>query len=507
MKKSVRAVVILLAAVFLLAAAVLAEDAFDGYLIAFRDEVCEREALAYVKETGREESLASFSPKMLWYKTYDESLARELDERDYLRFYEKDYYITIDMPKEAPFASLMSTAGAYDQWSHEVCNASLAWKLGVSGKNVRVAVVDSGVYADHEDLSGNIVLPGGNYYASGQDTSDNVGHGTYVSGIIAAKANGIGVTGLAYDASIVPIKITDTKTFSLGYMALALIESADDFDADVVNMSFGYVADGAGTETQAVHKSIKEAVDLIVNAYGVIMVAASGNAGTEVYNYPASFDNVVSVGSVTYNGNGRYSLSSFSNHNDAVDVVAPGASIVSTNRLGTYWNVGGLSSSGTSFSSPYVAAAAALARSVDPTLDYARFLQLVDKTADKTLVTEGQKRDDKVGYGLINVGGMICELLDEKYDELYVAPLYEEADGRTTVTLLNTTETPLAFTVIGTATAENGRVTAVRTASVSLAKGTTAEVDVSSLVSADHSAIRLYFLDSALRPIRDAVTR
>jgi type VII secretion-associated serine protease mycosin len=224
------------------------------------------------------------------------------------------------------------------------------------GSGVTVAVVDTGVKSSHVDLSGH-VLSGIDYVAPGTSANDENGHGTHVAGIIAAIANNSkGIAGLAPSARILPVRVLDRN--GSGYeddVAKGIIYAAD-HGAKVINMSFG------GT-----HKSsaMQAAVAYAISR-NVLPVAAAGNGGCGLFGspteYPAAYTGVVGAGAV----NSSIQRASFSSCGSWVDVVAPGQSIISTMirnsvGLGCASTADYCTLSGTSFSTPYTSAAAALA--------------------------------------------------------------------------------------------------------------------------------------------------
>jgi subtilisin family serine protease len=162
------------------------------------------------------------------------------------------------------------------------------------------------------------------------------GHGTLVAGIIAA---------IAPDALIMPIRAFDDHGQSDQFTIAKAIYWAVDHGADVINMSFG---------TMEKSKVLKDAIEY-ANKQGVTLVASAGNDNTETEQYPASYDKVIAVAAT----NLWDMKTSFSNYGKAVDVAAPGASIIAPYPNGYYAIV-----SGTSFASPIVAGEAALLRSL-----------------------------------------------------------------------------------------------------------------------------------------------
>ncbi len=258
-----------------------------------------------------------------------------------------------------------------------------AWAVS-QGTGQVVAVVDTGIEVTHPDLADAIWKNPGEICGNGKDdeangfvddcngydfanndgtvfdpTSDNR-HATHIAGIIAARTNNsVGVAGIAPAAKIMSVKVGNTGSFRLSDGARGIAYAAAN-GAAVINCSFGTPA---GTPYDAV-SSMGAAIES-ARAKGVLVVVAAGNDSRNIDSsptYPASFphDNLVSVGSSTNTD----SQSSFSNYGSvSVDLHAPGSDILSTLPGATY---GGMS--GTSMASPMAAGAAALIRSVLPSL-------------------------------------------------------------------------------------------------------------------------------------------
>ena len=259
--------------------------------------------------------------------------------------------------------------GPWD-WGLNDIQAPDAWQAGYTGEGIVVAVIDTGVWYNHSDLAGNIwtnteeiagdgIDNDGNGYIddvhgydfinNDGDPIDDHGHGTHVSGIIAGMNMNGGVTGVAYDASIMAVKVLDES--GNGYMDVVAngIRYAVDNGADVINMSLGAFGASSGDIVSAVSYALD---------HGVIVCMASGNDYETSPTFPAILAQTIggiAVGAV----DNTNTVASFSN--DAGDtspydfVVAPGVSIYSTYLNGNY-----ASASGTSMATPYVAGAAAL---------------------------------------------------------------------------------------------------------------------------------------------------
>jgi hypothetical protein len=271
-----------------------------------------------------------------------------------------------------------------------------AWEMGYDGRGVRIAVIDSGVYAGHEDLAGSNILQGVNVIDRGSDTGDTRGHGTFIIAMLAAgRNNGLGISGMVDRASIVPIKcFSESQQTDSRYISSAIYMAVDEFSCDVINLSLGIVSD---------LPVLRQAVDY-ANSRGVIIVASAGNTGGTALVYPAAYPSVVGVGSVS----GKNTSSYFSQRNESVFVVAPGENIISAGITDPAAYMDG---SGTSFSAVHVTALAAVAKQYDRSIDAERFMRLLQQSATD-LGPEGY--DTTYGWGLVNTRAFLQELF--KYD-------------------------------------------------------------------------------------------
>ncbi len=251
-----------------------------------------------------------------------------------------------------------------------------------TGAGVTVAVFDSGLDFNHADLDDNII-DGLSVNCLGQDPpgcvpggQDDNGHGTFVGGIIAAEDNGQHIVGVAPAAKLIAVKVLDSGgsgPFTDIIAGLEYVIGLGPSVVQVANMSLGLFCsvctdDSTNTTVIAFHT----AVDALVDA-GITLVVAAGNNGADAANYiPGSFDSVVTVSAMVDwdgepGGNGGTfvvttmgrvaddTFVKFSNFGADVDIIAPGLFVTSLILNGTTG-----SSSGTSFSAPYVAGAAAL---------------------------------------------------------------------------------------------------------------------------------------------------
>lgn len=283
------------------------------------------------------------------------------------------------------------------QWALTTLNAETVWQTS-TGSGVTVAVVDTGVYADHPDLgrseAGGVVLSGADCtdstaICSGTGRYDGHGHGTHISGIIAARrGNGVGIAGLAPGARVLPVRVLTADGFGTTSWVANGIRYAANHGADVINLSLGLTSNSA---------AVSSAIDY-ARTRGVIVAAAAGNGGRQGDpSYPGALDAVIGVAATT-SGN---QVASFSTRGDYVDVAAPGESVLSTLPPSDY-----ASWSGTSMATPHVAAAVALMQEERPSLSADEAANALQATATD-VGTVG--RDVETGYGLINpVGAVAC---------------------------------------------------------------------------------------------------
>ncbi len=277
--------------------------------------------------------------------------------------------------------------------------APAAWDISTGSKSVVVAVIDTGVQYTHPDLSANLAVNTGETPNNGVDddrngyTDDYYGydfinndgnpmddhyHGTHCAGTVGAKGNnGVGVAGVAWNVSILPVKVLDG--YGSGTMAsvAAGINYATARGAKILSMSLG----GSSSST-----TLENAISAARQS-GVLIVAAAGNSGlnTDYYpSYPASSpqDNVLAV-AATDSSDTR---ASWSNYGPAsVDVAAPGVSIYST-LLGNSYDY----LSGTSMATPHVAGMVAVLRSINSNLSYLQLKNILIQTSDPVSSLNGK---------------------------------------------------------------------------------------------------------------------
>ncbi len=272
------------------------------------------------------------------------------------------------------------------QWGMQMIGMEAAWQSGLTGRGVRVAVIDGGVYTNTGEFDADRLLPGKNMVSEGQSTEDSNGHGTFIAGIIgASKDNGVGIAGIAPGVTIVPIKTSNNGDTQDGVSAQAIYAAVDEFQCDVINYSSG---------AKQLSSGIREAVSYAVSK-GVIIVCSTGNDGSTTLYYPGALEDTIGVGSI----NKGMERSDFSHRNKSIFVVAPGEDVYSLGQGGSV-----KASSGTSFSAPFVTGLAALLKEAHPEMNTADFKQILMRSS-KDLGDAGY--DVEYGYGLIQAPAAI----------------------------------------------------------------------------------------------------
>ncbi len=250
-----------------------------------------------------------------------------------------------------------------------------AWSTGWTGAGIKVAILDSGVASDNEDIKYKVV--GRVNYSGAATSEDNYGHGTHVAGIVAATDNGFGVTGVCPGCTILDGKVlNDSGSGSTSGIADG-INWATANGAKVINMSLGQ---------RTSSRTLEAAVNNAWKA-GAVIVAAAGNGGNQTKIYPGAYTNVIAV-AATNNSDAKASFSTYGAK--WVDVAAPGENVYSTfpNHefyLGKTYNrsTGYDVANGTSMASPVVAGVAALAWASHATATNVSVRANVETTAEK----------------------------------------------------------------------------------------------------------------------------
>lgn len=396
MKKSkyIISAILAAAAIFILASGAGADD----FIFKYRDDA--------VVPLGLNDDVDAEYLAFGMYTCDDEAKLEELYRQGLIEFYEPnaEVYLMDDTNDQ-----YYNSSQKYYEFA--LTNAVSAVNNGeYTGRGVRIGIIDSGIAPNHEDIDYDKIVAQKDIIGKSNSVTDTRGHGTMVTGIIAAQTNNTwGTASLAPDADLVIIRAfmnsSDGKAVST--KVTHIIESinfAIEQKCDVINMSLGISNISVG-DLYSLKTAINEA-----DANGIILVAASGNHDSETpdnpgtdspYMYPASFDNVVSVASV----DSTAARSSFSFHNNKVNISACGDNVRGLSMTGGYTR-----SSGTSFSTPFITSVAALAKQIDPDMTTEEFLDLLDATASEAAEVESDYRSS-YGSGIVNVGKLLDTLL------------------------------------------------------------------------------------------------
>jgi thermitase len=300
------------------------------------------------------------SEKLEYISRFNGVIVERIDQLDILVVDVPDYFgmnFTFDSDVEwieqdfqvmADFGIPPNDPDYSKQWALSHIQAETAWKEVGNLKPITVAVIDTGVCMNHEDLQGRVLDNGYDFVDDDTNPEDVFGHGCSVAGIIAANIdNGIGISGFAPNASILPVRVLGPNgSGSMADVAKGIVYAADN-GADIINLSLGSFV---GSQTE------KDAIDYAVGK-GVTVIASAGNSGGALPGFPARYENVVAVGAIDPDG----SSSSFSNKGG--DIWAPGRDVHTTYLDNTYKAL-----NGTSFSAPYVSAMAAVLEGMDKEL-------------------------------------------------------------------------------------------------------------------------------------------
>ncbi len=349
-------------------------------------------------------------------------------------FAEPDYIATaVVTPNDTFYSSY--------QWHLPKISAPAAWDVTTGAPAVKIAIVDSGVQADHPDLGGR-VLAGYDFVNTDADASDDNGHGTAVAGTAAASGNnGSGVAGVAWNVAILPVKVLGADNTG-SYSAIASgINYAADQGARIINLSLG------GTTSS---RTLQSAVTYAWNK-GCVIVAAAGNNGSSAAFYPAAYSQVVAVSAL----NAGDVLPSWSNYGSYVDISAPGENITTTTAGGGYITI-----SGTSFASPLVAGTVGLALSLDPTLSNSAVVSLLTSNADD-MGAAGY--DIYYGAGRLNAAKVAAAAVKVPDTSAPVTAVTNPKDGSSITTAKSVTVNVVSSDNVGVTKAElyiNGKLTA-----------------------------------------------
>ena len=376
--------------------------------------------------------IATGKPSLIELKLATILAAKQLNRQDDVEYAEPNYRLTAQIEPNDEFYER--------QWHYHILNLPAAWDQSTGANNVKIAVLDTGVVANHPDLAARLSADSYDFIADAGNAGDGDGvdsdardpgdgqdnaacststsrsssfHGTHVAGTIGASTNNnIGTAGITWAGEIMNLRVLGCEGGSTFDIAQALLYAAGVDNAlgltptktaDVANLSLG-----GGPPNNVMNNAVQAA-----RAAGLIIIAAAGNNGDSTLSYPASYEGVVSV-AATDLGDQRAVYSQF---NAFVDIAAPGGDtstdvdadgfpdgVLSTlaSREGSTqidFNYGFYN--GTSMAAPHVAGIVALMKSVNPALTPALLDQLLSSGAI-TVDLGASGRDDDFGHGRID---------------------------------------------------------------------------------------------------------
>lgn len=370
------------AALMSAALTVLAQNFVPGrVLVKFREDVAVADAhRAIVGVRGTtQKTLDGLATKMVAVPLGTETSAvMALRASSLVEYAEVDGYASPAsmVPNDPWYAG--GVPGSCAQWGLLKINAPTGWDITTGAATIKLAIIDTGVDSNHEDMA-NRVISGWNVGSNNGNTMDTAGHGTVVAGTAGAHADNLkGVASVAWNVQILPIRVTNSNGSAPFSNFVSAINYAKQQGAKVANISWTPMW-GSG--------SVLDAARNFRNAGGLVVVAA-GNNGVQL-NY-SDFQELLVVGATDPSD----VVTSYSNYGNLIDMVAPGATFTTT-LGGGYGNA-----SGTSVATPYVAGAAALLWSLNPDFTSSQVEAFLESSA-KDLGPSGY--DNRYGNGRLDL--------------------------------------------------------------------------------------------------------
>jgi serine protease len=382
----------------------------DEVVVKFKDGVNKQKASTAMADLGAtllssNEAIGIQQIRIPADKTVEEMVA-VFNSRSDVEYAEPNYIAYAFMTPNDPYYVY--------QWHMPLINMPAAWDQS-TGSGVVVAVIDCGVayetygsFTQAPDLAGTIFVAGYDYVNNDSHPNDDCAHGTHVCGTIAQTTNNsLGVTGVAFNCSIMPVKVLDASGSGTYTAIVNGITFAADNGAKVINMSLG----GASGST-----ALQNAVIYAYNK-GVTIVCAAGNAGTSAAQYPASYTQCISVSAIRYDK----TYTSYTSYGSTIDICAPGGDldvdqngdgyvdgVLQQTHNGTnYGTFGYYFYEGTSMACPHVAGVAALIIAKAGNIGPDSVRAILQNTA-QDLGTTG--RDNYYGYGMVDANAALSAI-------------------------------------------------------------------------------------------------
>lgn len=291
-----------------------------------------------------------------------------------------DFIKNSDNVKAVEEDQQVKVEGQLKGWGIDATKTQRSWSNNVTGKGIKVAVLDSGI-SPHEDL---VIAGGASFLKYTNSYADDFGHGTHIAGIIGAKNNDKGIVGVAPDVQLYSVKVLDQEGAGLVSQLVAGIEWAINNQMDIINLSLG----------SPYHSLLLEQTLYKANSLGISIVAAAGNSGRtdgsgDTVEFPARYPSVIAVAATDKLNKRAY----FSSTGNTVGVAAPGMEITST-----YLNNGYATFDGTSMAAGFVTGQMALLKEMYPVLSNQGLRQ---KLLESTLDLGSSGYDTFFGHGLI----------------------------------------------------------------------------------------------------------
>ncbi|MDK2849367.1 MAG: hypothetical protein PWP03_652 [Candidatus Woesearchaeota archaeon] len=320
-----------------------------------------------------------------FYEERDSTLIREYrNQINLLTSIDLASSITIEPPKRS---KVVKSVLEEELWNLSLIGAYYAQRISL-GDDVTIAIIDTGVDYEHKELKGNFGMKKGyDFIRDKNDPFDYNGHGTHVAGIIAGKN-----TGISHNSRLIALRILDEDGSGTEFDLIRALEYCYDNNIDLINMSLGSPYASEALEEICYKTSTKS-----------ILIAAAGNDGNYLPNYPAAFgEAVISVASINQYKQHSY----FSNLHETVDICAPGENIYSSIPNDKYDVF-----SGTSMATPHVTGSLALALSLAKN---SSFLEELMKSSAEKLNQEFEfPKEYAFGFGLVRVDKMVSKLNNE----------------------------------------------------------------------------------------------